>query len=208
MKKIYALVIALTVLLLMAASASAVENDKVMTGTEKMMAFYGTSLEGHAELDFIVYQIENKKVQETYIDHFDYRIYDDSDVLQQRYYVDVYDYPLQIDNEFVTINEGLVSGSISIPELPVIDLNGNRCTINVDLECTGNKIMDIEKPSNPVIRGEDFLTIMLIRAKGVTFTGTITGQEFNDDGPFVPYDMGDVVPSFMAEYRFISIKTA
>jgi opacity protein-like surface antigen len=59
MKKIYALVIALTVLLLMAASASAVENDKVMTVTEKMMTFSGTSLEGHAELDFMVYQIES-----------------------------------------------------------------------------------------------------------------------------------------------------
>lgn len=208
MKKIYALVIALTVLLLMAASASAVANEKVMTVTEKMMAFYGTSLEGHAELDFMVYQIENKKVQETYIDHFDYRIYDDSGALQQRYYVDVYDYPLRIDNGFVTINEGLVSGSFSIPELPVIDLDGNKCTINVDLECTGNKIMDIEKPSNPVIRGEDFLTIMLIRAKGVTFTGTITGPEFNDNGPFVPYEIDDVVPSLMAEFRLIGINTA
>ena len=207
MKKIYALVIALTVLLLMAASASAVENDKVMTVSEKMMTFSGTSLEGHAELDFMVYQIENKKVQETYIDHFDYRIYDDSGVLQQRYYVDVYDYPLQIDNDFVTINEGLASGSFAIPELPVIALNG-ICTINVDLECTGNKIMDIEKPSNPVVRGEDFLTIMLIRAKGVTFTGTITGPELNDNGPFVPDDINGFVPSFMAQLRLIGINTA
>jgi len=208
MKKIYALVIALTVLLLMTASASAVANDKVMSVTEKMMAFYGTSLEGHATLDFMVYQIENEEVQETYIDHFEYYIYDDSGAVQQRYLVDVVDYPLKIDNDFVTINKGLVSGRFSIPELPVLDLNGDRCTINVDLECNGNKIMDIEKPSNPVIHGEDFLTITLIRAKGVTFTGTITGQEINDNGPFVPYDINGFVPSFMAQFRLIGINTA
>ncbi|OPY24868.1 MAG: hypothetical protein A4E23_00200 [Methanomethylovorans sp. PtaU1.Bin073] len=208
MKKIYTLLIALTVLILMAASASAVVNDKVMTGTEKMMTFYGTSLEGQATLDFMVYQIENKEVQETYIDHFVYCIYDDSGAVQQRYLVDVIDYPLQIDNDFVTINEGLVSGSLSVPELPVLALHGGPCTINVDLECTGNKIMDIGKPSNPVIRGEDFLTIMLIRAKGVTFTGTITGPEFNDNGPFVQYDINGFVPSFMAQFRLIGINTA
>lgn len=184
MKKINSLIIALTVVLLMIASASAVANEKMITGTYTIVAFSGNTSDGLSDVNIVAYQTDYMGNKETMI-NFDYTIYDASGAVIEEYSAEY----IPIDNSSLIVNQGLKSATLSIPKLTVNDSLDNQYDVSVNLRWDGNKLLKAFDYKPPVTVNDNSVQILLVKGTEATLTGSIEGGDISiDAGAFTPYD--------------------
>ncbi|MCQ6963879.1 hypothetical protein [Methanolobus chelungpuianus] len=202
MKKINSLIIALMVVLLTIASASAVANEKMITGTQTIVAFSGNTSDGLSDVNIVSFQTDYMGNKETKI-NFDYTIYDENGAVIEEYSTEF----IPIDNSCLIVNQGLKSATLSIPKLTVNDSDDNQFDVSVNLRWDGNKVLKIPDNKPPVTVNYDFVQIILVKGTEATLKGSIEGEDISiNAGAFTPYDTGmGYKSSIIAQMTFRSL---
>jgi len=190
MKKIYTLLIALTVLILMAASASAVPSEPKVE-VEAINGLEAFSYVGYDNGMVIVAILETKgDTYLLYVNGFTDESGQHEYALEDGTYLFDYPYPLlKINQKDAYINPQFLLASLSVSDVNIKDYSGNGPdeTINLNVEWT--YISDLMREVPFDVRDDDGdISVYYSALRYATIDGTISGS----DNPNIDMDLGDL----------------